>query len=111
MNLPKSESGKWWALGYLLLALVVASPFIHEGGIGHGNAPAYLLATILTSPLSLLLILVSERLFTINAFHIVGWRYVLVLSEICAGALFNAAVIYFVVAFVHRRRRKGTPDW
>jgi hypothetical protein len=108
MKIHRSKLGAWIAGGYLLLALAVASPLIREGYIGHGNGPVFLLATALTSPVSLILLLLNDLLSDVNAFHMTGWPYVITLCELGAGAVLNAYVIYVVVARV-QRKRTSTP--
>lgn len=87
---------------YLLLTCAVAAPLVEEGYIGHGNGLSYLLALVLTSPLSLILFLITGTVFDFNAFYMTGWPYFLMLCELAAGAAFNAALIYLAVTFVQR---------
>jgi len=82
------------ALAYLLAVAIVGAPLIREGYIGHGNGPVFLIATILTSPLSFILILLNDLLSDVNAFHMTGWPYVITLCELAAGASLNAWLIY-----------------
>lgn len=103
MRIPKSRPGGLLAGGYLLVTIAVVSPLIREGYIGHGNGVAFLLATALTSPLSLILLLVDDLLSDVNAFYVTGWRYYMTLSELGAGALSNAGLIYMTVVFIQRR--------
>lgn len=43
MKIRKSKLGTLFAVGYLLLALVGASPLIRDGYIGHGNGLVFIL--------------------------------------------------------------------
>jgi hypothetical protein len=106
MKILKSKSGALTAGGYLLLALAVASPLIRDGYIGHGNGLMFLLATALTSPLSLILLLLNDLLSDVNAFYMTGWPYIITLCELGAGALLNAGLIYLIVAFIQRKWRR-----
>lgn len=103
MKIRKSRPGGLLAGGYLLVTLAVVLPLIWEGYIGHGNGVVFLLAAALTSPLSLILLLVDDLLSDVNAFYVTGWPYYRTLSELVAGALLNAAVMYMAVVFVQRR--------
>ena len=107
MRIRKSKAGGLLAGGYLLITLAVVSPLIREGYIGHGNGVAFLLATALTFPLSVILLLVDDLLSDVNAFYVTGWPYYIALSELGAGALLNAGAIYMVVVFIQRRWRKS----
>ena len=107
MKIRKSKPGALIAGGYLLLALAVASPLIRDGYIGHGNGLVFLLAAALTSPLSLILLLLNDLLSDVNAFHMTGWPYFITLCELGAGALLNACLIYLVVAFAQRKRQRA----
>jgi hypothetical protein len=90
MKEPKSTSGAVIAGGYLLLTMAAASPLVQEGYIGHGNGLSFLLTIALTSPLSVILLLLHDYLFPdLNAGT--GWPYFVVLCELGAGALLNAA--------------------
>ena len=103
MRKPKSTSGAVIAGAYLLLTLAAASPLVLEGYIGHGNGISLLLATALTSPLSVVLILVTDFLSDVNAFHMTGWPYFLTLGELAAGALLNARLLYWLDGYVRRK--------
>ena len=105
MRTNKSKRGGVLAGGYVLLTLVAVVPLLLDGYVGHGNGLVFLLAVALTFPLSLILILVDDRLSNVNAFYVTGWPYYRTLLELGAGALMNAAVIYMSVAFIQRRRR------
>jgi hypothetical protein len=59
MKKRKSTSGAVIA-GYLLLTLAAASPLVQERCIGHGNGRGFLLAIALTSPLSVILLLLND---------------------------------------------------
>jgi len=107
MKIRKSKLGTLFAVGYLLLALVGASPLIRDGYIGHGNGLVFILAAALTSPVSLILILLDDLLSDTNAFHMTGWPYFITLCELGAGALFNVGLIYSAVAFIQRRWQKA----
>lgn len=104
----KSKPGAWIAGGYLLLTLAAASPLVRDGYIGHGNGIVFLLATALTSPLSLVLFLLNDLLSDANAFYQTGWPYFLTLCELSAGALLNAVLIYVVVVFIQRRWQRAS---
>src|SRR5690348_12638253 len=106
MKIRKSKLAASLAAAYLLVTLAAVSPLIKEGYIGHGNGIVLLLATALTSPLSLMLFLVDDLVSDANAFYQTGWRYGITLSELGAGALFNAACIYMTVVFVQGRRTR-----
>ncbi len=106
MKIRKSKLAAWLAGGYVLVTLAVASPLILDGYIGHGNGVVLLFCAALTSPLSLILFLVNDRLSDANAFYLTGWPYYVTLSELGAGALCNAAIIYTTVRFVQRRRQR-----
>jgi hypothetical protein len=103
MKKERSTSGTVIAGGYLLLTMAAASPLVQEGYIGHGNGLSFVLALVLTSPLSWLFMLLNDALFEINAFHMTGWPYVMTLGELAAGALLNARFLYLLDAFVRRR--------
>ena len=107
MSIGKSRPGAWIAGAYLLLTVAVALPLVRDGYIGHGNGIEYFLATLLTSPLSLLLVLLNDLLSDANAFYQTGWTYVITLCELGAGALLNAGLIYMAVALVQRKWQKG----
>lgn len=107
MKIHKTKSAAWIAGAYLLVALAVASLLIRDGYIGHGNGLAFLLATVLTSPLSLILFLVNDALSDVNAFYMTGWAYLITLCELAAGALLNACSIYVGVAFLQRKWHKA----
>ena len=106
MRIRKSKPGGLLAGGYLLVTLAVVSPLIRDGYIGHGNGVVFLAATALTLPLSLILLLVDDLLSDVNAFYVTGWPYYRMVSELGAGALLNAGVIYITVVFIQRRRRR-----
>ena len=91
----------------MLLALVVASPLLRDGYIGHGNGPVFLIAAALTSPLSLILFLLHDLLSDVNAFYLTGWPYFITLCELGVGALLNGCLIYLVVAFVQRKWQRA----
>ena len=76
--------------GYLLLTLAAASPLVQEGYIGHGNGLSFLLAMALTFPLSVILFLLNDLFFDVNAFYMTGWPYFITLCELGASALLNA---------------------
>jgi hypothetical protein len=103
MRIRTSKPGCLLAGGYLLVTLAVVSPLIRDGYIGHGNGVVFFLATALTSPLSLILLLVNDLLSDVNAFYLTGWPYYITLSELGAGALLNAGVIYMAVVFIQRK--------
>ena len=103
MKKRKSKSGAVIAGGYLLLTLAAASPLVKEGYIGHGNGISFLLATALTAPLSVILLLLNDLLSDVNAFHMTGWPYFITLCELGAGALLNARLLYLLDAFVRRK--------
>jgi hypothetical protein len=103
MKKQKSQSGAVIAGAYLLLTLAAASPLVQEGYIGHGNGVSFLLAAALTSPLSLILLLLNDLVSDVNAFHMTGWPYFITLCELGAGALLNARLLYFLDAFVRRK--------
>ena len=102
MNPDRSNLALLIGGGYLLLTVGTILPLVFDGYVGHGNGILVLIATALTSPLSGVLFLFNDALFDWNAFHLTGWPYVLVLCELGAGALLNAALLYRAVAFVHR---------
>ena len=102
MNPDRSKLALLIAGAYLLLAFGTVLPLVFDGYVGHGNGILVLIATALTSPLSVILFLLTDSVFEWNAFHLSGWPYVLVLCELAAGALLNAALIYRFVVFVHR---------
>jgi hypothetical protein len=106
MTIRKSKAGGLLAGGYLLVTLAVVSPLSREGYIGHGNGVVFLMAVALTFPLSVILVLVDDLLSDVNAFYMTGWPYYRALSELGAGALLNAGVIYMLVVFIQRRRRR-----
>lgn len=102
MKERKSESGAVIAGGYVLLTLAAASPLVEEGYIGHGNGLSFVLTIALTSPLSVILLLLHDYLFP----HLndgTGLPYVMVLCELGAGALLNARLLYLLDAFVRRK--------
>lgn len=107
MKIRKSKSAALMAGGYLLLTFAVASPLIRDGYIGHGNGLVFLLAMVLTSPLSLILFLLNDLLSDVNAFYMTGWPYLLTLGELGVGALLNAGLIYLVVTFIQRKWQKA----
>jgi hypothetical protein len=107
MKLHKSKSGALIAGAYLLLAFALASPLIRDGYIGHGNGIVFLLATAVTSPLSLILLLLNDLLSDVNAFYMTGWPYFLTLSELGAGALLNASLIYLVITFIQQKWQRA----
>jgi hypothetical protein len=102
MNTEKSQLARVIAGGYLLLTFVSLYPLIQDGYVGHGNGLLFMIAAVLTAPVSVLLLLLTDALFDWNAFYLRGWPHVLLLSELAAGALVNAAVVHRLVAFVHR---------
>jgi hypothetical protein len=104
VKIRKSRLAGSLAGAYVLATLAVVSPLIGQGYIGHGNGVVFLVGTALTSPLSLALFLVNDLLSDANAFYLRGWPYYIALSELGAGALFNAASIYLIIVFVQRRR-------
>ena len=53
--------------GYLLLTIAAASTLVQEGYIGHGNGLSFVLTLMLTTPLSWMLMLLSNALFDLNA--------------------------------------------
>jgi hypothetical protein len=103
MKKRKSKSGAVIAGGYLLLTLAAASPLVQEGYIGHGSGLSFLLATALTFPLSVILLLLNDLFSDVNAFHMTGWPYFITLCELGAGALLNARLLYLLDAFVRRK--------
>jgi hypothetical protein len=103
MKKRESQSGAVIAAGYLLLTLAAAAPLVQEGYIGHGNGLSYLLAIALTSPLSVILLLLNDLFSDVNAFHMTGWPYFITLCELGAGALLNARLLYLLDAFVRRK--------
>src|SRR5262245_53892947 len=105
MTKQQSTLGGVIAAGYLLLAVAAASPLLQAGYVGHGNGLSFLLATALTSPLSVILLLLNDLVSHANAFHMTGWPYVITLAELGAGALLNARLLYLLVAFISRRKR------
>jgi hypothetical protein len=107
MKTRQSTSAAWIVGGYLLLTVAVASPLIREGYIGHGNGVVFLLATALTSPLNLLLLLLNDFAFDVNAFCMTGWSYLLTLGELGVGALLNAGLTYLVITFIERKWQKA----
>jgi hypothetical protein len=106
LRTDRSKLGGLLAGGYLLLTLAAVAPLLQEGYVGHGNGPVYLLAVALTFPLSVMLLLIADRLSNANAFYVTGWRFDVTLLELGAGALMNAAVIYIGVVFIQRRWRR-----
>ncbi len=107
LEIRKSKSGALIAGAYLLLTFVVASPLVRDGYIGHGNGLMFLIAAALTSPLSLILLLLNDLLSDVNAFYMTGWPYLLTLCELGTGALLNASLIYLVVAFIQRKWQRA----
>ena len=103
MKKERSTSGQVVAGVYLLLTMAAASPLVQEGYIGHGNGLSFVLALVLTFPLSWLLMLLSDALFDVNAFHMTGWPYFMTLAELAAGAMLNARLLYRLAAYVRRR--------
>jgi len=103
MKKQKSQSGAVIAGGYLLLTLAAASPLVQEGYIGHGNGLSFLLAMALTFPLSVILFLLNDLFFDVNAFFMTGWPYFITLCELGASALLNARLLYLLDAFVRRK--------
>jgi hypothetical protein len=103
MRIRKSRPGALLAGGYLLVTLAVSSPLVRDGYIGHGNGIVFLLATALTSPLSLILLLLNDLMSDVNAFYMTGWPYYVTLTELGAGALLNAGLIYMVVVSIQRK--------
>jgi hypothetical protein len=101
----RSKSGLVIAGAYLLLTLAAAWPLLHEGYIGHGNGISFLLATALTFPLSVALLLLTDLVSDVNAFHMTGSPYVVTLGELGAGALLNACLLYWLDGFLRRKRR------
>jgi len=91
----KSLPAKVIAVGYLLLTLAVASPLALEGYIGHGNGLEFLVTLALTSPLSVVLLLLSKSFLGVYG---TGWTYFVILCYLGAGALVNARFIYWLVA-------------
>ena len=106
MRIGKSRWGGLLAGGYLLVALAAVMRLLLDGYVGHGNGIVFLLAVALTFPLSLILILVDDRLSNVNAFYATGWPYYRTLLELAGGALVNAAVIYISVVFIQQRQRR-----
>ena len=106
MSPAESKLAQRIAGGYLLLAFGTVLPLVLDGYVGHGNGILVLIATVVTSPPSAILFLLTDALFDWNAFHLTGWPYLLVLCELGAGALLNTALIYRAVAFVLRRWTK-----
>lgn len=104
MKRHKSKPGTLLAGGYSLLTLAALVPLVQDGYVGHGNGVVFLLAAALTCPLSLILLLVDDRLSNVNRFYATGWPYYRTLFELGAGGLINAAVVYMGVAFIERRR-------
>jgi len=92
----KSDLAALIAGAYLLLVLAVASPLVRDGSIHHGNGLAFLLALALTSPLSFILLHVTDPSGT------TGWSYVIAICELGAGALLNVSLIYVMVAFIRK---------
>ena len=107
MRIRKSKPGALIAGGYVLLTLAVASPLIRDGYIGHGNGFVFLLATALTSPLSLILLLLNDLLSDVNAFYLTGWPYFITLCELGVGALLNAGLIYMGVVLIQRKWQRA----
>lgn len=103
MKKRQSKSGAVIAGGYLLLTLAAGWPLLQEGYIGHGNGLSFLLVSALTSPLSLILLMLNDLVSDVNAFHMTGWPYVVSLCELGAGALLNARLLYLLDAFVRRK--------
>jgi hypothetical protein len=60
MKKRKSTSGAVIAGGYLLLTLAAASPLVQEVCIGYGNGRSFLLVIALSSPLSVILLLLND---------------------------------------------------
>jgi hypothetical protein len=104
MKIRRSKSAALIAGGYLLLTCIVASPLIWDGYIGHGNGLVLLLATALTCPLSLILLLLNDLLSDVNAFYMTGWHYFLTLCELGLGALLNTGLIYL---FIQRKAKRA----
>ena len=97
MKIRKSGVAAVTAGGYLLLVSAAASPLVQDGSIHHGNGLAFVLTLALTSPLSYVLLLLTD------AFEGLRSSSFMALCELGAGALFNACLIYLSVAFVHRK--------
>ena len=79
---------------YLLAVSLVLCPLVWHGYIGHGNGLVFLIATILTFPLSVVLFVLNDLLSDANAFYMTGWPYVITLGELSAAGLINAYLIY-----------------
>ena len=95
----KSDLAALIAGAYLLLVVAAASPLIGDGSIHHGNGLAFLLALALTSPVSFILLHVTDPSGQTR------WSYFMTLGELAAGALLNACVIYLMVAFIRKVTR------
>lgn len=102
MKKDTSQSAAVIAGGYLLLTLAAVSYLVQDGGIGHGNAPIFVLALALTSPLSVILLRLNDLFSDVNT-HGTGWPFFIILCELGAGALVNARLLYSLVAFVRRK--------
>jgi hypothetical protein len=82
MTIRQSTLGALIAGVYVLLASAVSSPLMRDGYIGHGNGFVFLLATALTFPLSLILLLLNDVFSDVNAFHMTGWPYLITIGEL-----------------------------
>ena len=102
MRAGKSRRALFFSGTYLLTVLLSVCPLIWHGYIGHGNGLIFLLATVLTLPLSVVLFFLNDYLSDVNAFYMTGWPYVITLGELSAAALFNA---YLIFAGVRRWKR------
>jgi hypothetical protein len=105
MRIRKSKPGALLAGGYLLVMFAAVSSLVQDGYVGHGNGLVFLLAGVLTFPLSLILLLVNDLVSDVNAFYVTGWPYYITLLELGVSALVNATAIYMGVVFIQRRRR------
>ena len=103
MKLNPSIAGTICAALYLMLVMAVLFPLLRDAYIGHGNGIEFVLAIIVTSPVSVVLLLIDDLLTETNAFHMTGWPYYRTLCELAVGAIFNSALIYFIVDFIQRK--------
>ena len=83
------------AVGYMILVLIVGSPLIMEG-IHHGNGVPFLAVMLLTSPFSWILLSILDNLTGPQALYAGGGKSYIPVSLLCASALINAAIIYYI---------------
>lgn len=102
MKARKSKLGLAIGIGYLLLVLAACLPLIFERVIHHGNGIAFLVAAVLTSPLSWLAFRAIDSLTGANAFYLTGGPYLLYMGALAACATINAALLYFLTSLVGR---------